>query len=164
MSCNDVGIFCEWKMSVWIFLPVMTCFVLFFCALLFLPSGVYVKDVMCNVFFVTARKKMIVYIPLCVRDNNNLSQGDPSAWNIDAAAARLLAAAAGYKDTSNASYQRRQPRPLAAKRCCPPHKPRLCLDLAVFCIAVWLCARNVPLCIYEYTSFLSVLNDIFSWM
>ena len=54
-------------------------FFFFFCALLFLPSGVYVKDVMCNVFFVTARKKMIVYIPLCVRDNNKLSQGDPSA-------------------------------------------------------------------------------------
>ena len=54
-------------------------FFFFFFFLLFLPSGVFFKGVMCNVFFLKARKKMIVYIPLCVRDNNNLSQGDPSA-------------------------------------------------------------------------------------
>lgn len=67
---------------------------------------VYAEDVKCN-----SRKEMLVYVflrfcvcvSLSVRDNNNLSQGEPSAWNINAAAARLLAAAAGYKDTSNAS-------------------------------------------------------------
>lgn len=38
----------------------------FFLFLLFLPSGVYVKDVPCSFFFVAAKKKKLLCICRCV--------------------------------------------------------------------------------------------------
>lgn len=72
---------------------------------------------------------MCVCVSLGVRDNNNPSPGYPSAWNIDASAARLPTAAAGYKDTSSASQR-------SSSELLTSQKPQLPFSVQIRCIQV----------------------------